>query len=255
MLKQSSSTVLTLCRLFRRKCLVELSLPVQNELDFIEETAGGNPKNYQMWFHRRELCSKNPQLALGEIAYSSRVLNHDAKNYHAWSHRQWAIIVAGNFDEDLGFTHALLDKDGRNNSAWNHKWFLVTQGSSLQLSKEALLEQLSELGPFLSAAPSNEAAWNYFKGLLQQKAAIDEQVQGAAEAVHSAAQLSQASLGDKSNAAQPLAAKLHLLQLRKKASGESLAAEFRQACSELIAVDPIRARYWARRQVDFAQAC
>ena len=45
-----------------------------------------NPKNYQIWFHRRVIVEE-----LGdpgrELAFCSEVFEKDAKNYHAWAHR------------------------------------------------------------------------------------------------------------------------------------------------------------------------
>jgi protein farnesyltransferase/geranylgeranyltransferase type-1 subunit alpha len=56
------------------------------ELDYIDEFADENPKNYQIWYHRRAITNvlKNPYR---ELEFSSNVLNVDAKNYHAWAHR------------------------------------------------------------------------------------------------------------------------------------------------------------------------
>jgi protein farnesyltransferase/geranylgeranyltransferase type-1 subunit alpha len=57
----------------------------------------------------------------------------DAKNYHTWAYRQWALSHffgdsekhADLWQKELDFTSSLIENDVRNNSAWNHRWFTV----------------------------------------------------------------------------------------------------------------------------------
>lgn len=86
------------------------------------KVGGDNPKNYQIWYHRRALlevlCTLVTERAAKEISlsslsspptttlspsfvmqayyqkeldYSQTVIQADSKNYHAWSHRQWVV--------------------------------------------------------------------------------------------------------------------------------------------------------------------
>ncbi|CAN0406020.1 unnamed protein product, partial [Discosporangium mesarthrocarpum] len=75
---------------FRRRCLFAVGADLRAELTFVEEVAGENPKNYQIWYHRRAVA-----LRMGgpgdELGYVGRVTAEDPKNYHAWSHRQWVV--------------------------------------------------------------------------------------------------------------------------------------------------------------------
>ena len=48
----------------------------------------------------------------------------DGKNYHAWSHRQWALKEFALWDGELDFICELLEIDLRNNSAWNQRWYV-----------------------------------------------------------------------------------------------------------------------------------
>ena len=118
-----------------------------------------NPKNYQIWFHRRVIVEE-----LGdpgrELAFCSEVFEKDAKNYHAWAHRfiykrlsylyltsehakssclsearkliivshrifklfiyrQWVLKTFNLWRGELEFIEQLLVMDIRNNSAWN----------------------------------------------------------------------------------------------------------------------------------------
>lgn len=52
----------------------------------MDDFAAENPKNYQIWHHRRavvELLGDGSR----ELAFSETVFDTDAKNYHAWAHR------------------------------------------------------------------------------------------------------------------------------------------------------------------------
>lgn len=97
---------------FRRQILASQSLPTQdsksskftyfseelirNDLKLVSKLGGSNPKNYQIWYHRRNLLEKSfYDIATGlsmdetlssllddELDYISSVFDEDAKNYH-----------------------------------------------------------------------------------------------------------------------------------------------------------------------------
>ena len=67
-----------------------------------------------------------------ELGFTSRALELDAKNYHTWAYRQWALSHFYAQDDahdvwqgELAYVNQLLAEDVRNNSAWNHRWFVV----------------------------------------------------------------------------------------------------------------------------------
>ena len=66
------------------------------ELQYIDTYAEENPKNYQIWHHRRvivELLNDyTSNAALHELEFTSNVLHEDNKNYHAWSYRYMRIL-------------------------------------------------------------------------------------------------------------------------------------------------------------------
>lgn len=78
-------------RQYRRECLKFLSADLNEELDFMDSFSKDNPKNYQIWFHRRAIIE-----LLGdpsrELQFCSEVFEVDSKNYHAWAHR-YAVII------------------------------------------------------------------------------------------------------------------------------------------------------------------
>lgn len=75
---------------FRREILKALNKNLYDELNYIYQVIKSNPKNYQVWHHRRVLVEMLND-ASQELALTKTILDRDAKNYHAWQHRQWAI--------------------------------------------------------------------------------------------------------------------------------------------------------------------
>ena len=56
----------------------------------IQEIAGDNPKNYQIWHHRRAVVEMLGDASM-EKSWTSSIFDTDPKNYHAWSHRQFVV--------------------------------------------------------------------------------------------------------------------------------------------------------------------
>lgn len=75
---------------FRREILKTLNKDLKDELNYIYKFIENNPKNYQVWHHRRVLIEWL-QDGTEELQLTEAILDKDAKNYHAWQHRQWAI--------------------------------------------------------------------------------------------------------------------------------------------------------------------
>jgi protein farnesyltransferase/geranylgeranyltransferase type-1 subunit alpha len=73
-------------RQYRRECLRHLNSDLREELLFMDSFAEENPKNYQIWYHRRAIVEQLGE-AGNELAFCSKVFETDAKNYHAWAHR------------------------------------------------------------------------------------------------------------------------------------------------------------------------
>lgn len=73
-----------------RDVLKALEFDLQDELAYTEEIMIDNPKNYQVWHHRRVIVEWLNDSS-HELALTEEILGMDAKNYHAWQHRQWAI--------------------------------------------------------------------------------------------------------------------------------------------------------------------
>ena len=210
-------------------------------------------------------CLQDSESVQAELQYTADVLATDAKNYHAWSHRQWLVQSASKWDGEITFVNGLLDQDARNNSAWNHRWFCISRGSSLAWTTETLLEEVSAVHHRVKSGPSlNEAAWNYLGGLLRaasdRKAAIDSAsahalITSAAQAALDAAATtaeqpaSDAARSPPSNAHVVQAAALHVLRYKLETASDmeehaGLSVEWLQCCEALAKQDVTRSRYW-----------
>ena len=239
--------------------------PLLAELRFTEEYAETNAKNYQLWNHRRLVAAAlaEEQLACGgggagaaaaaaalvggrEDEFTAAVLCADEKNYHAWSHRVWAVAAFGLFERELAFTERLLQSDGRNNSAWNARFSALArtgaQPQPRRLGEEEAARELRLAGWHLSCDPGNEAAWAYARGVASSA--------GAHQQLHDIAADTLASHPLNTHAACVLADAAEARALAARAQGgedAAAAAEagrlFRLCCAN----DPIRAPYWTFR--------
>lgn len=112
-----------------------------------------------------------------ELDYIASVLEEDAKNYHAWSHRQWtlkSINMPQKWREEIMFINELLEDDVRNNSAWNQRWFVshVGKKSGSGSSLFSLDQAKVEVGYALEKAsldPYNESPWKYFIAIIKEQ--------------------------------------------------------------------------------------
>ena len=59
---------------------------LEQDLELASRLGGSNPKNYQIWYHRRAILEAHgalqEDLARKELDYVATVLSEDAKNYH-----------------------------------------------------------------------------------------------------------------------------------------------------------------------------
>jgi protein farnesyltransferase/geranylgeranyltransferase type-1 subunit alpha len=122
--------------------------------------------------HRRWIITKLNDHSQ-ELSHTEDILKLDAKNYHAWSHRQWAVRTYNLWENELKFAQDLITEDLSmklhfisyfqhivlgNNSAWNYRFFVI-QNSIFDLARE--IEYVLNT---IKIAPNNRSPWNYLIG-------------------------------------------------------------------------------------------
>ena len=179
--------------LYRASTILALDIPIDKELEWMNEVALENQKNYQIWTHRQTLIdhifptlSSDPAAAQAfadaESGFMAEMFEEDAKNYHVWGHRQYVVRKFNlfNSDAELKSIEALLHEDVRNNSAWSHRFFLVfsnpaytTAGSRAtehdpKIPDAIIDRELAFAQAAAHEAPQNQSAWEYIRGVLRK---------------------------------------------------------------------------------------
>lgn len=156
----------------------EEPLHVVEDYTWLNQITLDNPKNYQIWHYRQQLC---PDFATNSAAtiklyyglerlIVELILSEDAKNIHTWSHLIWLVSwISSPFntkggvkdtdaqsleaireivlplDGELSFVENLLYHDVYNNSAWSYRHFIISRilnGLSPNLTDGALFNAL-----------------------------------------------------------------------------------------------------------------
>jgi len=148
-------------------------------LDLASSLGGSNPKNYQIWYHRRALLESHGahEFLDSELNYIAEVLQEDPKNYHAWSYRQWIIMTVNDepvWEKEIKFASKLIQEDIRNNSAWNQRWFAIHRGKHrggghLVLNFDVARQEADFAIDHARLDPYNESPWRYLIGILREQ--------------------------------------------------------------------------------------
>lgn len=216
---------------YRRDCLRELNSDLELEFDYMDLFADDNPKNYQIWYHRRAIVemSNDPTK---ELEFCAKVFEEDPKNYHAWSHRQWVLSKYGLWDGELEYIVQLLESDLRNNSAWNQRWFYVHHGP-VAVNADVLDRELCFVFDCINIISLNESAWNYLRGLMKFHPETKVEILRRCEIFY------QSNLGQSNILVIALLGDIKQSEL----TNESL-LQAEELFSKLISLDKIRAKYW-----------
>jgi len=131
-----------------------------------------NPKNYQVWFHRRWLVEQiyrrllmdTEELYAKETSRISELIESEPKHLNAWSHRLFLAnlfkVFESNAELELAFAEKFIEKDVRNNTAWSYRRHCLDRAGSTDWGREITFV----LGHIMKA-PSNESPWVYLRSI------------------------------------------------------------------------------------------
>uniref|UniRef100_UPI00358FC737 protein farnesyltransferase/geranylgeranyltransferase type-1 subunit alpha n=1 Tax=Myxine glutinosa TaxID=7769 RepID=UPI00358FC737 len=222
---------------YRRQILLTLKKDLREELLFVQEMIEDQPKNYQVWHHRKLLVESMNDPS-EELAFCAEILKQDAKNYHAWQHRQWVLQEFDLWDDELEYVESLLQDDLRNNSAWNERHFVISHTTGFNDS-DVIDREVAYTFEMIKKVPNNESAWNYLRGILEEK--------GLAVYPRLEERVKQVNAGGKSSYLLGFLVDLYEDQLESECCTdcEQTLQKALQLCQELAEeVDVIRSEYW-----------
>lgn len=166
---------------YRYNILIRLNKDLYEELDWCEQIALENEKNYQIWNYRQLIIEKiisdggdkkfNPHR---EFPIMNAMLQEDTKNHHVWSYRKWLVerFELYNDEKELQFVEQCIENDLRNNSAWTHRFFLKfspDSGSNNDtVYQEMVYQEIEFSKKKICQCPQNPSTWNYLFGIYRK---------------------------------------------------------------------------------------
>ncbi|ODV77441.1 protein prenylyltransferase [Suhomyces tanzawaensis NRRL Y-17324] len=223
---------------YRYRILTHLKRDLVAELDWCEQIALENEKNYQIWNYRQLIINKiledpsNTYDPHREGPLINAMLEEDTKNHHVWSYRKWLVEKFGLYQDpkELEFVEACLLLDLRNNSAWSHRFFLKFGANNI--TEAQLKAEIDYTKLLIEKAPQNPSAWNYLLGIFHKSSRSLAELQPFCE------KLADYNNEDvKSSYALETLAKIYNEQQKREESGKIY---------DLLGdrYDPIRRNYW-----------
>ncbi|GAA5861090.1 hypothetical protein JCM8547_008031 [Rhodosporidiobolus lusitaniae] len=262
---------------YRADALLAIKADLVKELELLDGLVKFHLKSYQVWQHRRQIV-----LALNdpsrELDFTAKALALDAKNYHTWAYRQWALChfwanrssspeelekesdkrkkeVEKVWRGEVEYADRLLTEDVRNNSAWSHRFFVCFESG---MGGEGVGErEIEYVKTKLALSPNNPSAWNYLRGILTRLSLPFSSVSSLARplALNDPSSMPPNEPQVSKEAELPAwlaiefladAAAEEVQGLTKKEKKEK-AEEAAQLFTSLIEFDPIRRFYWTLR--------
>ncbi len=233
---------------WRRKCILSqpdalTSTLLLSERDYVDDWCCRNPKNYQIWFHRRwlvhELRVRNTvpiaEIITGELESTDCLIELEPKHYNAWSHRLYLVTISPNIlMGELSFADKFIDEDVRNNSAWSYRREIVrrvleTTSLSPEDSHTFLQSEVSYCMQKIKLAPSNESPWVYLRS-------FGDEFLSSVEVEQLCRSLIAQNIGELSVDLRHCADTLGLI-----IESQGRLAEYMDLLNKLIEADPIRA--------------
>ena len=182
-----------------------------------------------------------------ELAIVEKMLNRDARNFHAWDYRRYVISSMPesdrrSSDSELAYTTSKIEQNFSNFSAWHQRTKVLGTiwRDHPDVEAAAKPEEFEFVRNALWTDPGDQSAWLYHRWLIGQGDDIDtlkSEITSIEELV--------AEVGTDSK--WPLQALVHyksLLTLHDPAAKSSLLRECRGLTEQLIQVDPMRCQMY-----------
>ncbi|KAL3637252.1 hypothetical protein CASFOL_019551 [Castilleja foliolosa] len=158
---------------FRRLAVHIRGLPLENEMQFLDNLGETiSLDNYLFWHQRRWVSEYigSDAAANNELKFTEKVLTREPYNHYAWSHRQWVRQVFFRKDwgkAELDFCTEVLKKNASNALAWNQRYFVIQQQHPKM--HEMRGNEAKYAIAAIHAEPENEMPWMYLKCLVSEK--------------------------------------------------------------------------------------
>jgi protein farnesyltransferase/geranylgeranyltransferase type-1 subunit alpha len=227
---------------YRYNLIVKLQKDLQEELEWCEQLALDNEKNYQIWNYRQLIIQQilsqgQPFNAAREYPIVDAMLLQDSKNHHVWSYRKWLVQTFDLFDDQREHTYICnaIEQDLLNNSAWTHRFFLIF-GKEFKVDETVIDAEITYAKATIERVPQNASSWNYLIGVYGRSS--ERQI---VELERFCSQF--ASLDE------PVIRSSYALEALGQIYAEKGAIETAQKVytSLMETYDPIRANYWQYR--------
>ncbi|CAH2354058.1 protein farnesyltransferase/geranylgeranyltransferase type-1 subunit alpha [[Candida] railenensis] len=230
---------------YRYNIIVHLDKNLYDELDWCEQLALDNEKNYQIWNYRqliieliisRETSDTVKKFnAYHEFPIVDEMLSQDSKNHHVWSYRKWLVerFKLYRDEREIEFVAKRIEYDVKNNSAWTHRFFI--KFGDEQVDQNVINEEIDYVKQKIQEAPQNASSWNYLIGIYQKFKKPDELID-LEEFCQEFANINEENV-IKSSYALELLGKINV-----KKNNKPKAIEIYSLLKDIY--DPIRKNYW-----------
>ena len=181
------------------------------------------------------------------------------------------------WSSEIEYSHSKILSDPRNNSAWNQRWFALHEGKIASvyaedrgsvLSLEKAKEEASYALCGADVDPFNESPWRYLVGILMEQWRVAKRG-GDADDIVKVTGLIQENIGKirgmklaweehppsndhpSGSSASLLSALVDLLEIFTDA--KELLTEAIALLGELMLEDPVRRKYWLKREKEISK--
>jgi len=120
---------------YRKEILVDLESTApetkddryKEELKWIESILPSHPKSYWVWFHRKWIVSRIPNMDWQrELSLCSKALDMDLRNFHCWNYRRFVTNYGKVTNEsELAYTMTKIEQNFSNYSSWHQRSYLL----------------------------------------------------------------------------------------------------------------------------------